>query len=123
MKRKLILFSVIAVIVAGSFAAAEAAPKTPPGKTTKPSSYSIMANNDLGMHCVCPTFDYVMVLPPYSTFRAQVFLKGSGDPTLISDTSRYRLAYSILENTDSILKADSRYQNWMKNVPKTVPRV
>ena len=120
MRKKLIVFSVITLIAACSSAVTYAAPPAtkPNGKT---SGYKIMANNDLGMHCVCPTFDFVMVLPPFNTFRAQAFLKGSQEPSLISDTSRYRVAYSILENTDSILKADPRYQNWMKNSPKLFP--
>jgi hypothetical protein len=118
MRKQLIVFSVIALTVVCSSVVTYAAPPT---KTRKTSSYKIMASNDLGMHCVCPTFDFVMVLPPFNTFRAQAFLKGSQEPSLISDTSRYRVAYSILENTDSILKADPRYQNWMKNSPKLFP--
>ncbi len=85
------------------------------------SSYRVMATNDLGMHCVCPTFDYVMVLPPFNTFRAQAFLKGNEDPQVIADSTNYRIAYSILENTDSILSADPRYQNWMTNSKKLFP--
>ncbi len=84
-------------------------------------TYKIMASNDLGMHCTCPSFDYVTVLPPFNTFRAQAFMKYGSNPSIISDTTRYRVAYSVLENTDSILKGDAYYQNWLKNAPKLFP--
>jgi hypothetical protein len=86
--------------------------------TTSSGNVTVLASNDLGMHCVCPSFDYITVLPPFNTLRAQVFVKGSGGPNI---STNYRVTYSVLENTDDILKADPYYQNWLKNAPKLFP--
>ncbi|HEX9019891.1 MAG TPA: hypothetical protein VF903_01380 [Nitrospirota bacterium] len=85
---------------------------------TASNNVAVLASNDLGMHCVCPSFDYFTVLPPFNTLRAQVFVKGTGDPQI---STSYRVTYSVLENTDAILKADPYYQNWLKNAPKLFP--
>ncbi len=79
------------------------------------SSYKVIARNDLGMHCACPTFEGFLLLPPFNTIRAQV-LNGS---SVVS--SGVTVSYSIPENTDAILKADPYYASWLINAPKLFP--
>lgn len=81
-------------------------------------TYKVIARNDLGMHCACPTFEGFLLLPPYNTIRAQVFRMGS-DPSLIS--SGVTVSYSVAENTDAILKADPYFSSWITNAPKLFP--
>jgi hypothetical protein len=82
------------------------------------ATYKVIARNDLGMHCACPTFEGFLLLPPYNTIRAQVFTMGS-DPSIVS--SGVTVSYSIPENTDAILKADPYYASWIANSPKLFP--
>ncbi len=82
------------------------------------SGVIVLASNDLGMHCVCPSFSKFMILPPFNTIRAQVIRKGGEDPQVMGSSSGIRVAYSFSENTDASLSADPYYQDWMKNAPK-----
>ena len=82
------------------------------------SGVIVLASNDLGMHCVCPSFSKFMVLPPYNTIRAQVLRKGGEDPRVLGPSSGIKVAYSIAENTDASLSADPYYKDWMTNAPK-----
>ena len=38
--------------------------------------YVVLAWNDLGMHCLNPTYDQLIILPPYNTLWAQVVERG-----------------------------------------------
>ncbi len=101
----------LAAIAATTIFAGLAAAATPP--------YAVMATNDLGMHCACPTFDGFLLLPPYNTIRVQVLKKGSDSVSVVS--SGITVSYSIAENTDAILKADPYFASWIKNAPKLFP--
>ena len=61
-------------------------------------SYIVLAWNDLGMHCLNPTYDQAVILPPYNTVWAQVIKRGQ--PPQIA-TSGLTVKYSILRNTNS----------------------
>jgi hypothetical protein len=63
----------------------------------------VFAWNDLGMHCLNPTYDSAVILPPYNTVWAQVIQKGAG-PNII--TNGISLNYSLLNNTYSYGKRD-----------------
>jgi Cytochrome c554 and c-prime len=60
--------------------------------------YIVLAWNDLGMHCLNPTYDKEVILPPYNTVWAQVIKRGN-PPQIV--TAGLRLEYSILNNTYS----------------------
>jgi hypothetical protein len=60
--------------------------------------YVVFAWNDLGMHCLNPTYDKAVILPPYNTLWAQVVKKG-GEPTIV--TSGITVEYRIIGNTYS----------------------
>ena len=82
-------------------------------------TYKVIANNDLGMHCACPTFAGFLLLPPYNTIRAQVIRSGSDDPSVIS--SGVTVSYSFAEETDAILQADPYFSQWVTYSPKMFP--
>jgi hypothetical protein len=77
----------------------------------------VMASNDLGMHCACPGADYMLLLPPFNTLRAQVIERGLGSPVVLSDHNDIRVEYNVVENTDASLQADPYFSVWMENMP------
>lgn len=58
----------------------------------------VLAWNDLGMHCLNPTYDRDVILPPYNNLWAQVILRGN-PPRLV--TAGYRVSYDLVGNTYS----------------------
>jgi len=60
--------------------------------------YTVIGWNDLGMHCLNPTYDKAVILPPYNTVIAQVVKRG--DPPQII-TSGISVDYSISGNSSS----------------------
>ncbi len=81
----------------------------------------VIATNDLGMHCTCPGFSTFVLLPPFNTLRAQVFERAGENPLVLANPNDIRVEYNIVENSDSILKADPRFQDWITNGPKLFP--
>jgi hypothetical protein len=65
------------------------------------SSYVVFAWNDLGMHCLNPTYDKLVILPPYNNLKVQVVKRGKV-PTVV--TSGLTVSYSIDNNTYSVGK-------------------
>jgi hypothetical protein len=63
--------------------------------------YTLLAWNDLGMHCLNPGYDKGVVLPPYNTLWAQVILRGA-PPKIV--TSGITVSYAIEGNTYSKAK-------------------
>ena len=70
---------------------------------TPPSGgdYSVFAWNDLGMHCLNPTYDKLVVLPPYNNVMAQVIKRGN-PPEVV--TSGLKVEYKLIDNTSSYSK-------------------
>ncbi len=66
--------------------------------------YVVFAWNDLGMHCLNPTYDTAVILPPYNNLVAQVVQKGN-PPKIV--TGGLTVEYRILNNTYSSGKTDS----------------
>lgn len=66
------------------------------------SEYKVLAWNDLGMHCLNPTYDDLVILPPYNTLFAQVIRRGD-PPALV--TAGVTVEYRIVGNTYSYGKA------------------
>ncbi len=65
------------------------------------SNYVLLAWNDLGMHCLNPTYDTLVILPPYNTVWAQLVKRGS-PPEIV--TSGVTMEYTMVGNSSSILK-------------------
>jgi hypothetical protein len=61
-------------------------------------AYVAFAWNDLGMHCLNPTYDKAVILPPYNTVWVQVVKRG--DPPEIV-TAGLTVQYAIRDNTYS----------------------
>ncbi len=54
------------------------------GSTVPPGQYRVLANNDLGMHCMDREFSTFSILPPFNVFDAQVVYRSpSGMPVLL----------------------------------------
>ena len=65
--------------------------------------YVVFAWNDLGMHCLNPSYDKAVILPPYNNLVAQVVLRGN-PPQII--TSGITVEYRITGNTTSYGKRE-----------------
>src|SRR5665648_772758 len=60
---------------------------------TPTGNYVVFAWNDLGMHCLNPSYDKLVILPPYNNLMVQVIKKGK-IPEII--TSGLSVEYSWL---------------------------
>lgn len=69
--------------------------------STSRAEYVVFAWNDLGMHCLNPTYDTAVILPPYNTVWAQVVKRGN-PPQVV--TSGLTVEYRIINNTTSSAK-------------------
>ncbi len=67
------------------------------------ADYVVIGWNDLGMHCINPSFAQLALLPPFNNLWAQVIQRG--DPPRIV-TSGITLEYSIVNNTTVQGKTD-----------------
>jgi hypothetical protein len=65
------------------------------------SAYVVFAWNDLGMHCLNPTYDKAVILPPYNNLKVQVVKRGRV-PSVV--TTGLTVSYSIDNNTYSVGK-------------------
>ncbi len=63
--------------------------------------YAVLAWNDLGMHCLNPTYDTLVILPPYNNLVVQVVRRGSPPRVM---TKGITVSYSIEGNTASTSK-------------------
>ncbi len=75
-------------------------------------TYVAFAWNDLGMHCLNPTYDKAVILPPYNTVWVQVVKRG--DPPQIV-TAGITVEYAIRGNTYSYGKRS--YGQFWDNMP------
>jgi hypothetical protein len=67
-------------------------------------AYVVLAWNDLGMHCLNPTYNEAVILPPYNTLWAQVIKRGN-PPQIV--TEGVTVSYRLLGNTTSYGKTDA----------------
>ncbi len=65
------------------------------------NTYVVFAWNDLGMHCLNPSYDKMVILPPYNNLKVQVVKRGKV-PTVV--TTGLTVSYSIDNNTYSVGK-------------------
>lgn len=70
---------------------------------TPTEQYIVIAQNDLGMHCMQNDFSQIMILPPFNTVRAQVIRRGA-EPHII--TSGVTVSYRLPTNTHSADKTN-----------------
>ncbi len=103
--------SLTAIIIAVAFvvgiAACGGGGSTNPSPTAK--GYIVLSWNNLGMHCLNPTFQTLAILPPYNTLWAQVIRKGEA-PEVV--TSGITVEYSFAENTYSAASTPQKTDFW-----------
>lgn len=66
--------------------------------TISRKDFVVLAWNDLGMHCLNPDYDTLVILPPYNTVWAQVIETGS-QPRIV--TTGISVFYRMVDNTYS----------------------
>ncbi|MGB8491495.1 MAG: multiheme c-type cytochrome [Bacteroidales bacterium] len=89
---------ILLIVVSVSFARCTKSTYNPAGTS---GNYSVFAWNDLGMHCLNPSYDKLVILPPYNTLLVQVVKRGN-PPVIV--TSGVTVSYRILDNTTSYNK-------------------
>jgi len=78
-----------------------------PSENQPVDQYVVLANNDLGMHCMMRDFSHFMILPPFNTVQAVVIKRGDGPDVIdISEGSDFTVRYSIPGNTHSTDKSN-----------------
>lgn len=70
---------------------------------TPTEPYIVIAQNDLGMHCMQNDFSQMMILPPFNTVRAQVIRRGV-EPEIVE--SGVTVSYRLPTNTHSADKTN-----------------
>lgn len=113
MRRVLVALSIIALVTVPSMAqsrepmAASRAPmaksRPPAGVVVQSNEYTLIAWNDLGMHCISSRFAEMAILPPYNTVRAIVIRRGA-EPDIV--TGNINLSYWLDNNTSVKKKTD-----------------
>ena len=86
---------------ASSSAEAGGSSSSGPSSGAVPGDYVVLAWNDLGMHCLNPSYDAAVILPPYNTVVAQVVKRGNPPQPV---TAGLTVSYRILNNTISSTK-------------------
>jgi hypothetical protein len=72
------------------------------------SNFKILANNDLGMHCVDKDFSVFSILPPFNVINAQVVGQdANGKPQLV-DSNSVVLRYSPISDTHGSINSTSK---------------
>jgi hypothetical protein len=101
-ERRLKFPALFVLVLAGFLAACSTTSEnggvTPVNIPAASMSYIVLAWNDLGMHCLNPTYDKEVILPPYNTVWAQVIKRGN-PPEIV--TTGVTLEYRIIDNTYS----------------------
>lgn len=70
----------------------------PPGGGNPPSgNFTILAANDLGMHCADQDYRIFSILPPYNVVNAQVIQKGQ-EPVLMSPADGIHVTYQAVDS-------------------------
>ena len=70
------------------------------------NDYTLLAWNDLGMHCLNPTYDTLVILPPYNTVWAQLVKRGNPPELATTDVT---LTYAMVNNSSSVDKTSSLF--------------
>jgi len=88
--------------------------------TTVAASYVALAWNDLGMHCLNPSYDTAVILPPYNTLRVQVIKRGN-PPQVI--TTGLSVSYRLINNTTSQKGLFSQFWQYASQLFKASPAI
>lgn len=75
------------------------------------SDYTVLAVNDLGMHCTQPDYSAMLILPPANFLHVQVFRKGGEGARLV--TSGNNVEYAVKNMGDP--SAQSNFWQYAKD--------
>lgn len=95
MKNALLLYAAVTLLITVSCQKDESSSPIPN------SEYVVFAWNDLGMHCLNPTYDELVILPPYNNVQVQVIKRGN-PPEII--TTGITAEFNLVNNTYSFGK-------------------
>lgn len=96
--RTMLSIFIVSLIFAGCTGSEHETPNNPIPAASSSTSYIVLAWNDLGMHCLNPSYDTAVVLPPYNTLWAQV-IRRNNPPQVV--TSGISVSYRLLNNSTS----------------------
>ncbi|WP_082054144.1 IPT/TIG domain-containing protein [Methyloterricola oryzae] len=71
------------------------------------SGAKVIANNDLGMHCVDESFKVFSILPPYNVVNAQVLAQDADGRPRLLDESQVSLRYSAVSDASGSINSTS----------------
>jgi hypothetical protein len=103
MLRSVLLASSIAILASLGCSSSQTPGRTHVDIPAAKGEYVVFAWNDLGMHCLNPTYDRAVILPPYNTVWAQVVKRGN--PPIVV-TAGLTAEYRVIDNTYSYGKTD-----------------
>ena len=102
--KKLAFFNLpVVIIVASSFVllTTGCSKEKDNGSPAFSQDYVVFAWNDLGMHCLNPSYDKAVILPPYNNLMVQVVERGNPPRIITGDIT---VEYKLLGNTTSYNK-------------------
>lgn len=98
MKTKKIFYIAVLILAASALYSCTKTGNNNNNGNINPAEYIVFAWNDLGMHCLNPSYDKAVILPPYNNVLAQVVKRGA-TPEIV--TTGLTVSYRILNNTSS----------------------
>lgn len=113
--KKVVLLSVFVSFVMGLGALSAVAAV----RTSDPGTYTVFANNDLGIHCACPADELMTILPPWNTIRAQVLRVDGKTKEVVTDPAKIVVEYEVPFAQNNL--DDPRYQAYLDNINKVYP--
>lgn len=99
MKCQINVYFLILILLAAGFSSCKKGLSPP--NTGITGEYSVFAWNDLGMHCLNPSYDKLVILPPFNNVLVQVVKRGD-PPTIV--TADINVSYKLTNNTTSYNK-------------------
>lgn len=113
MDSRLLLTGLFAIQLAACGGGGEGEGDGEAGTTVSPSTssalakdYAILANNDLGMHCIDREFSVFSILPPFNVLNAQVVKKSANGPQLL-DSNSVELRYAAVADASGSYNSTS----------------
>ena len=89
-------------------------PTPSPSGTPVSGTFKVLANNDLGMHCVDKEFSVFSILPPYNVVNAQVVQTGT--TPMVLDSTQVDIRYSsVADSTGSINSTSKNKTDFWQN--------
>ena len=99
MKNQVMFCVLILVVFSVTVSSCNKSESSSPSGTT--GDYTVFAWNDLGMHCLNPTYDKLVILPPYNNVLVQVVKRGNPPSVVTSDIA---VSYKLTNNSTSYNK-------------------